>query len=103
MEPKSNPDHDSIHDWHPLSVLDEAELYSAHDRPVPRSPAEDYRERFCCFEIHEAERFHCNSRINRTSLANQPLPSSKIKDVGDWMDSTNYAPDDHAFDFAKKR
>ena len=87
--------------WSPFSSLSEAEMRIGMSGKVTRTPWSDFLERYGSLSIHEAELFHCNSRISIASQVNAPLSSDHIRDIRAWMDRESYVPkectlDEHA-------
>ncbi len=86
--------------WSTVRLLDQAELGALSAGTIARSPATDYRERYDPSSIHEAESFHCNSRISQHLSANKPLDQREIDRVCEWMEEMNYNPRSQAVDAA---
>ena len=84
--------------WSPLATLAEANLRVGLSGKVARTPWSDFLDRYGTMSIHEAELFHCNSRISTASQVNVPLSSERADELRTWLDREGYAPQEDALD-----
>jgi len=84
--------------WSPLATLAEADLRVGLSGKVARTPWSDFLDRYGAMSIHEAELFHCNSRISTASQVNLPLSSERIDELRAWLDREGYVPHNDAID-----
>ena len=84
--------------WSPLATLAEADLRVGMSGKVTRTPWSDFLDRYGTTSIHEAELFHCNSRISTASQVNVPLPSERVDELRAWLDREGYVPHEDALD-----
>lgn len=84
--------------WSPLATLAEADLRVGLSGKVTRTPWSDFLDRYGTTSIHEAELFHCNSRISTASQVNVPLPSERVDELRAWLDREGYVPHENALD-----
>ena len=84
--------------WSPVSSLSEAEMRIGMSGKVTRTPWSDFLDRYGSSSIHEAELFHCNSRISAASQVNAPLSSDHISEIRAWMDRESYVPKEGTLD-----
>ena len=84
--------------WSPFSALSEAEMRIGMSGKVTRTPWSDFLDRYGSLSIHEAELFHCNSRISTASQVNAPLSSDHIGEIRAWMDREGYVPKEGTLD-----
>ena len=89
---------DDTQRWSPLAILAEADLRVGLSGKVARTPWSDFLDRYGTMSIHEAELFHCNSRISTASQVNVPLPSERIDELRAWLDREGYVPHEDAID-----
>ena len=84
--------------WSALAALSEAEMSVGIGGKVARTPWSDFLERYGTMSIHEAELFHCNSRISSASQVNSALSGDRICQIRTWMDGESYVPPEGALD-----
>lgn len=84
--------------WSPFSSLSEAEMRVGIRGKVTRTPWSDFLDRYGSLSIHEAELFHCNSKISTASQVNAPLSSDHIGEIRAWMDRESYVPKEGTLD-----
>ena len=84
--------------WSSFARLAEAEMHVGMSGKITRTPWSDFLDRYGGMFIHEAELFHCNSRITSASQVNEALPSDRICEIRSWMDREGYAPRKGALD-----
>ena len=84
--------------WSPLATLAEADLRVGLSGKVARTPWSDFLDRYGTMSIHEAELFHCNSRISTASQVNVPLSSGHADELRAWLDREGYVPHKDALD-----
>ena len=78
--------------WSALAALSEAELNVGLSGKIARTPWSDFLDRYGTMSIHEAELFHCNSRISSASQVNLALSEDRICQIRTWMDREGYVP-----------
>ena len=84
--------------WSAFEALSEAEMSAQESGRVARTPWSDFLDRYGTMSIHEAELFHCNSRISSASQVNLALPEDRIGQIRTWMDGEAYVPTAGAID-----
>ena len=84
--------------WSPFSSLSEAEMRIEMSGKVARTPRSDFLDRYGSPSVHEAELFHCNSRISTASQVNAPLTSDHVVEIRAWMDREAYVPKEGTLD-----
>ena len=84
--------------WSALEALSEAEMNVETCGKISRTPWSDFLDRYGAMSIHEAELFHCNSRISRASQANLALSEDRIRQIRTWMDGEGYVPTEGTID-----
>ena len=84
--------------WSPFSSLSEAEMRIGLSGKVTRTPWSDFLDRYGSSSIHEAELFHCNSRISAASQVNAPLSGDRIGEIRAWMDRESFVPKEGSLD-----
>lgn len=86
--------------WGSFAPLAEAEMQVGLNGKIARTPWSDFLERYGSLRIHEAELFHCNSRITSASQVNVPLSADRVGAIRSWMDREGYAPKEGTLDEA---
>ena len=84
--------------WSALAALSEAEMSVGRSAKIGRTPWSDFLDRYGTNSIHEAELFHCNSRISDASQVNLALSEDRICQIRTWMDGEGYVPTDGTID-----
>ena len=84
--------------WSAFEALSEAEMSAERSGKIARTPWSDFLDRYGTMSIHEAELFHCNSRISSASQVNLALPEDRICQIRTWMDGEAYVPTGGALD-----
>ena len=84
--------------WSALAALSEAEMSVGTSGKVARTPWSDFLERYGTMSVHEAELFHCNSRISSASQVNLALSDDRICQIRTWMDGEGYVPQEGTID-----
>lgn len=84
--------------WSAFEALSEAEMRAERSGKIARTPWSDFLDRYGTMSIHEAELFHCNSRISSASQVNLALPEDRICQIRTWMDGEAYVPTAGAID-----
>ena len=84
--------------WSALAALSEAEMSVGMSGKIARTPWSDFLDRYGTMSIHEAELFHCNSRISSASQVNLALSEDQICQIRAWMDGESYVPPEGALD-----
>lgn len=90
--------HGDTQRWSPLATLAEADLRVGLSGKVARTPWSDFLDRYGTMSIHEAELFHCNSRISTASQVNVPLSLERTYELRTWLDREGYVPQKGAMD-----
>lgn len=90
--------HGDTQRWSPLATLAEADLRVGLSGKVARTPWTDFLDRYGTMSIHEAELFHCNSRISTASQVNVPLSPERADELRTWLDREGYVPQEDALD-----
>ena len=78
--------------WDALATLGESEMRVGLSGKVGRTPWSDFLDRFGNGSIHEAELFHCNSRISTASQVNSALSTDRIEEIRRWLQREAYVP-----------
>ena len=84
--------------WSSFAPLAEAEMHVGLNGKIARTPWSDYVERYGSLRIHEAELYHCNSRITSASQVNAPLSADRVGEIRRWMDREGYVPKEGTLD-----
>lgn len=84
--------------WNAFEALSEAEMSAERSGKIARTPWSDFLDRYGTTSIHEAELFHCNSRISSASQVNLALPEERRCQIRTWMDGEAYVPTKGAID-----